>query len=387
MTTFKPRESIISLFDPLGGPDTPPRNTNSPDSLASDKENDGPGNPPGQLTVFFNRVYKGLPPSVAKLPKGKLIDFGDASFESCEDGDMLDKREEDAIEGVEVGRSPLSRRIPLADIELERIPPPQTPQTIPEHSAERSAEERKALQSMDAILSPFAPLTTAPCISPFADVINSINLSAMTIGEAPQPPSNAGDLDCPNITICPPDAEVEMALSSPRVQTIADLPADNVFLSPSAQTSTPAVASAFNASRRTHTLSHTSPSDPRRASVDLQSSFNLHMQSMDMSFDLLNDKISFLNSSSSSQTLADADMNDDTFDLAKEQLEMEAIAARYMKQPTINIEEDTLDIAKEQQRMEAGLKKYADISEESLTGVLREVPRVKELSTPIVIMK
>ena len=42
------------------------------------------------------------------------------------------------------------------------------------------------------------------------------------------------------------------------------------------------------------TLTQLSPDDPRRTSVDLYSSFHLQMQSAEMSFDLLNDKISFL---------------------------------------------------------------------------------------------
>ncbi|KAJ2969291.1 hypothetical protein NUW54_g12999 [Trametes sanguinea] len=46
--------------------------------------------------------------------------------------------------------------------------------------------------------------------------------------------------------------------------------------------------------RPPETLTQLSPDDPRRTSVDLYSSFHLQMQSVDMSFDLLNDKISFL---------------------------------------------------------------------------------------------
>ncbi|KIP06255.1 hypothetical protein PHLGIDRAFT_36029, partial [Phlebiopsis gigantea 11061_1 CR5-6] len=106
------------------------------------------------------------------------------------------------------------------------------------------------------------------------------------------------------------------------------------------------------------------------------------MQSSEMSFDLLNDKISFLNMSTPNRSLADADAENDTFDLAKEQLKMEEIASRYMQPSSINIEEDTFDFVKEQRRMEAGFQKYAPIREESLAEVALEMPRVKELTPP-----
>ncbi|KAH9949928.1 hypothetical protein B0H21DRAFT_671573, partial [Amylocystis lapponica] len=66
----KPRNSVLYLFDPLSAPITP-RRESSPDS-GSDKENDVP---PGEVTMFFNRMYKAPIHSMPKTPQGCLIDF------------------------------------------------------------------------------------------------------------------------------------------------------------------------------------------------------------------------------------------------------------------------------------------------------------------------
>ncbi len=87
MNTNRPRDSILSLFDPLATPATPERELSSPDS-ASDKENDGPG----QVTIFFNRIYTKQQSSHASSPStGKLIDFGDISVHDESDASLLDE--------------------------------------------------------------------------------------------------------------------------------------------------------------------------------------------------------------------------------------------------------------------------------------------------------
>lgn len=88
MNTNRPRDSILSLFDPLAAPTTPERDVSTPDS-ASDKENDGPG----QVTVFFNRIYTKpqTPTHVASPSTGQLIDFGDISIRDESDASLLDE--------------------------------------------------------------------------------------------------------------------------------------------------------------------------------------------------------------------------------------------------------------------------------------------------------
>ncbi|KZT67421.1 hypothetical protein DAEQUDRAFT_641750, partial [Daedalea quercina L-15889] len=71
----KPRNSILYLFDPLESLTTP-RRDRSPDSGSSDKENDVQ---PGEVTVFFNRIYTSQKNVAPKTPNGKLIDFGDTT--------------------------------------------------------------------------------------------------------------------------------------------------------------------------------------------------------------------------------------------------------------------------------------------------------------------
>jgi hypothetical protein len=374
MLAYNPEDdSVLSLFDPLAAPETPPRNI-SPDS-ASDKENDGPSHQPGAFTVFFSRTYKDpVAQNVVKTPKGKLIDFGETSRCSQEDDDAMDSAANDVChdEDTDVLISPSASRRPLADIELEKVSSPTSriPATIQEES-----------RAKDAVPTVFGAISSAPLGTPLADVINSINLSTMSMQDAPVSQSAAVEFSCPDITVCPPDGDLgahEPALS-PMLGVYTSTPLNAMHLAPTSQ---PFASSAQPPAgmRRTHTSTITSSSDPRRTSVDLQSSFSLQLQSADMSFDLLNDKISFLNSSNASSSFIHADMDDDTFDFAKEQLEMEEIASRYMQPPALNIEEDTLDIVKEQKRIEATLKKYEAIEEESLTGVVRVMPRVKELS-------
>lgn len=367
MQVHKPRDSLLLLFDPLNTPETPPRNTNSPDSVSSDKENDIPSQQPGELTAFFNRIYKDEHIRQIKSPKGKLIDFEETSFASFTDEN---KQDEDGVteECEDTPVSPSLRRIPLADLEVERIVPSTS--TVPEEP--QIAPPTLSWSESSVTLSPFVTTSTAPSGSTLADVINEINFSALSLADKQEMRDHPQELSCPNITVCPPD--VEPSPSIPRAQDISRSSPGVSYLSPITSTN------CSGATLRTREHSNTSSNDPRRTSVDLQSSFNLQMQSTEMSFDLLNDKISFLNSSSSSHSLADVDM-DDTFDLAKEQLRMEEIASQYMRTPAINIEEDTFDLVKEQRRMEAVLKKYVSINEESLTSVVRDIPRVKELSS------
>jgi hypothetical protein len=90
----RPRESLLTLFDPLfsGDPATPPpcRDVPSPD-LGSDKENAAPSASGASdnsitLTKFFNRIYTRPKAQLPRsLPKGQLIDVGDANVSDDDD--------------------------------------------------------------------------------------------------------------------------------------------------------------------------------------------------------------------------------------------------------------------------------------------------------------
>lgn len=377
MLTYNPEDdSLLAFFDPLAAPlsappETPPRN-NSPDS-ASDKENEGPQQQPGPFTVFFNRTYKDASAhNASRSPRGKLIDFGEASFCS-QANDETSSCTVDSLfsdDSIDASLSPFVPRRPLADIELEKIAPLTThlPATI--------------LEEPEGPAPPvFGAVSRVTSNAPFTDAIRSINFSALSITDATELQSTPVEFNRPGIAVYPPDAEpvVHDVALSPIVGAITSTPLNETHLSPTSQ---PFASSANlpTGTRRTHTSTSTSSNDPRRTSVDLPSSFSLHLQSSEMSFDLLNDRLSFLGSPNSSFALHDADIEDDTFDFAKEQLEMERIAACYMKSPSVNVEEDTLDLRKEQRRTEARLKTFEAIDEESFAGVVREIPRVKEFS-------
>src|SRR6267142_2085970 len=108
----RPRESLLTLFDPLfsGDPTTPPpcRDVPSPD-LGSDKENAAPASDsPITLTKFFNRIYT-RPKAQQQprpLPKGRLIDVGDAnaSYDNNSDNDVsgLDSDSDDVVRSEHV---------------------------------------------------------------------------------------------------------------------------------------------------------------------------------------------------------------------------------------------------------------------------------------------
>ncbi|RPD60156.1 hypothetical protein L226DRAFT_571144 [Lentinus tigrinus ALCF2SS1-7] len=283
----KPRNSVLYMFDPLHQAPSTPRRDSSDDLGPSDKEND---TPPGDLTIFFNRTYAAhkQPEANAFIPMGKLIDIGDTPapsriWDAAEhDGSDPDgEQSESDAESCGVVSPP---RVPLAELDVEHTPRPQLGGrafTAPVFvSPKLPSHDSEALQAM---------LVPAPSTSPLAEVINSINFSAMSISEGVTPtdghyptqePCEVADSrpssPFPEINVCAPQTPCVDKFDISANVEVMDIPvATSSHLRPSA------------------TLTQLSPDDPRRASVDLQSSFHLQMQSAEMSFDLLNDKVSF----------------------------------------------------------------------------------------------
>ncbi|OSD06641.1 hypothetical protein PYCCODRAFT_1383776 [Trametes coccinea BRFM310] len=284
----KPRNSVLYLFDPLHqSPSDEPRRDSSPELGASDKENDSSA---GDVTMFFNRPY-GAPLKASqdaqhpqpRTPKGKLIDIGDTPAQDKlwddteHDGSDADG-EQSECEADTMSEILAPLRSPLADLPVEETPRPR-PLRAPVFSAPTSAS-RRSEGRLEAMLA-------APQGSPLAEVINSINLSALTVSEdatptAEHPPTLEGEetrppSPFPEINICAPETPMRADFDIKQGEETNEVPvATGSTLRPPA------------------TLTQLSPDDPRRTSVDLYSSFHLQMQSVDMSFDLLNDKISFL---------------------------------------------------------------------------------------------
>ncbi|KAF8492567.1 hypothetical protein F5888DRAFT_1728674 [Russula emetica] len=271
----RPRESLLTLFDPLfsGGRATPPplpcRDVPSPD-LGSDKENAVPSHGASStvdnsitLTKFFNRVYT-LPKAQLprSLPKGRLIDVGDASAsdDSDSDSDSDDwRREQHGFVANHETTLPTTGRE-----EVARDSPPTTPLAMRKKSPSPSPLTRKGTPSSSLFGSPspfkLARPTPAPSSSPLASVINAIN-------------GTTSRLRSPSLS--PP--------STPSAPRIAVTPAEPSSPSPKGR------------QLRPDTMLYASPDvdlQQRRTSVDLQEAMSVHFDES-ASFDLLKDKIMF----------------------------------------------------------------------------------------------
>ncbi|KAH9990688.1 hypothetical protein BJV77DRAFT_1011536 [Russula vinacea] len=239
----RPRESLLTLFDPLFSGDpasTPPprREAPSPD-LGSDKENTAPSasasDSPITLTKFFNRIYtrrKVAAQLPRPLPRGRLVDLGDADA-SVDHGDDSDSDSDDGRR--EQHGSPLL--------------------TGKEEEEEGASLQRRPLA--DIALGDAGTYVPHPCASssPLASVINAIN-GTTSRSPSSSPPSTPS---APRIAITPAEptavAPGHYALTSPDVDVDADLL-------------------------------------DRRTSVDLQEALSVHFDEAS-SFDLLKDKILF----------------------------------------------------------------------------------------------
>ncbi|CCL98647.1 uncharacterized protein FIBRA_00649 [Fibroporia radiculosa] len=330
---YKPRNSVLYLFDPLRSPSTPRREP-SPDSGSSDKENDIP---PGEITVFFNRIYTTRNDVVKEASKGPLIDFGDTTVDESANVESNVSSEQESKRGELSGDDPdcgdinlnsdsSSRRVPLADIQLDD----------PFKMCESQVE---AVVLADQDSSPPHTVTAAPAGAPLAEVINSINLSSMTLSpsrifsaraavSAPIPEQDGSadpvtedtedtisiPLSFPHITVSSPSPSESDSLTESDLPPTSDSPSDRLFASSSA---------AVPPTLRPPSSNTISPNDPRRTSVDLHASFSMHMQSAEMSFDLLNDKISFLGHGADSFWMGGQADPDSDFDLDEEERQME----------------------------------------------------------------
>ena len=287
------------MFDPLmaDSPSTPKREESNASPDNSDKENDAPRDPLS-LSQYFNRTYHVKSLQTPGTPNGKLIDFGDTSMEEgdelvllgpsavakeapLDDGDappsthlLIDPHEENDTENITSFPSngpfvtPQNRRI-LGDIDVDALQPPKPP-------VKQGALKISFLTAASSESSPAEAPTTS---------VASSN---------PNPESASSG---PVITLYPPTFDsIPPTSSAPQISDKVDN-----YLSPQL----PHTAAGFTPRRS----SLSSEYAPNRVSMDLQSSFQLQLQNGDYSFNLINDKVPFLESS---QELSFPESDDDS---------------------------------------------------------------------------
>ncbi|TFY53076.1 hypothetical protein EVJ58_g9654 [Rhodofomes roseus] len=342
--TNRPRNSVLYMFDPLESMTTP-RRDGSPDSGSSDKENDIQ---PGEVTVFFNRIYTTQMNTAPKNPNGKLIDIGDTTTDDVFGEETVDCMTASPADTSSAARTPdghPTKRTPLGDIEIEAVPMSAGAAASPPDPTNPVFDEED-----DA--TPLRVVTAAPTGAPLADVINSINLSAMTISGSAPPSPLANRSPLPPLRedsdedgtdeegeLRPNCGEVEDTVSIPLMITVSSPTSTyeesnsltDWVLPPSSESPTDRLFASSTVAplpptRRPLVKNRIPNDDPRRASVDLQASFNMQMQSAEMSFDLLNDKISF---QAGDSMWAGGDDEEEPFDMAAEMMKMEAAANEY----------------------------------------------------------
>lgn len=275
------------MFDPLmaNSPSTPKREETDASPDNSDKENDAPRDPLS-LSQYFNRAYHVKGSQQPFAPIGKLIDFGDATID--EDDDLTPS-------GPSVAATELQLDNP--DVLLSTFPTDphdegDTKNTLfPSGRAFVTPQNRKILGEIDvdALQPPKPPTKPGALKISFLATPNG-GPSPEEISTANVPPSDSEQDDAilgPVITLYPPTFDsIPPVSSAPQISDKVD-----DYLSP--QHSHPRPVATF-ADRRSPLSSEP---NSHRVSMDLQSSFQLQLQNGEYTFNLINDKISFLESS------------------------------------------------------------------------------------------
>lgn len=386
----RPRDSLLSLFDPLSQSnpssdtsETPPHHDRdlvspSPSEGGSDKENSTPaevnahptmGVSPMTFNKFFSRPYtdhKPLPTQVP-LPLDRLIDFDvsvvvddggqgeiEASGDESEAEDVVrDESPEEEVEdenndtprlednsifsstSLRLDDSAPTPRRPLADISLAVAALSSSSPAVSSPSPTKNTVKDYFTSRSTPLLSP--KLTRAPESSRLFSVMDSINSADGSPSSSPSPSAS------PNPS--PPMSPIE---EHARDETISQTPKITVH-SPASLEDNSDTLSPLPTAPIPRLRSHISPTstseafDPRRVSVDLQSSFSSYIACPESSFDLLNDRISFINHDSFlgqlvSFTDGDAELAD--MDVAKEEEEMEELVAKLEGLPSFKNRRD-----------------------------------------------
>ncbi|KAG7098975.1 hypothetical protein E1B28_000862 [Marasmius oreades] len=306
----RPRFSVLEEFDPLVAEQTEPITPTALDLDREDelsdpeKENTVPANI--TMHTFFTKGYKKIYSTPVKLTK-RLIDVGDVTVASAgEEGDLNGEDQEDENdEGLYLPTTPKSTivkhisntpRTPLADI------PFQESTGVPLHR-ETSQTHCDCLPQLSKKTLSFQSL---PLHSTLSLVINTINSTGTAFGKSqsatsptalPKPEDNGHPLNpprTPRIQVHSPETDLAKPES---LLNHVSAPFDMTELDhndPDTSSDTSLLAPPVPRENRVQASSD----DLIRQSLDLHTSFQLQLQFPESSFDLLNDKISFLDGSS-----------------------------------------------------------------------------------------
>ena len=277
------------MFDPLMAkpPSTPQREESNASPDSSDKENDVPRDPLS-LTQYFNRTYHVMSLERPATPTGKLIDFGDISIDEDDELPSSGPSAAGTEAQLDDGDAPLSTQLleyPHGESDAENSP------SLPSNGPFMTPQNRRILGDIDvdALQPPKPPVKQGTLKISFQTAANSGSSSAeaaTTDVASPDPNPDNATLG-PVITLYPPTFDsIPPTSSAPQISDKVD-----DYLSP--QIPLPRAVTTFTPRRSPLSSDHTS----NRISMDLQSSFQLQLQNADYSFDLVNDKVSFLESS------------------------------------------------------------------------------------------
>lgn len=351
MTTTRPRHSVLNLFDPLASTSLPDRDAPSPDS---DKENSSP--PLGDCSMtaaFFGRSYKPSAPAPVP-PKRRLIDIGDITVDDASmhmmltDEEELEELNDDENETLTFFRPASTPARPVDKVAEPATPSASTPRTpLGELALERDLTPvartkmyRRAPLPSSSLVAPEIVVSPPRGDSSITSVINAVNSSGTSFADFGPTDSNEflipedsnggtndispDDTQMPHITVSSPESLADsvstLNLETPTGSLLTDTTRPFGI--------TPPLPPSNTTSSQPHRLRpnppKTSSHDPNRRSIDLYSSFQLQLQSEDASFDLLNDKISFLASGSGMDSFMNAMEGDDSFDMDIEEANMES---------------------------------------------------------------
>ncbi|KAF4623374.1 hypothetical protein D9613_002154 [Agrocybe pediades] len=316
MDPRRPRHSVLSLFDPLAG---------SPHS-SDDKENNV-----GESSFFYPPGFRNAAqPSSQPAFRRRLIDVGDITMDEPDMEELLAQEEE---LDLDIADDNDNDTLTFRDIALAATPkwsgrqftklttpksvmtpksvqtPPRTPladicfkdEVTP--MARKKSRGRPVLQ----VTSSAAQMQTATSIPstppPISIPHKVISKHSETLPVLPpSPPRISVSLDDEPTERTPEEAPRDalgssvctLNLPAPTGALIADT---SIPLSVSPSSPRSSFGSSLSPSDFQSRLRPNPPSqnDASRLSVDLQSSFQMHMSSSDTSFDLLNEKLSFFN--------------------------------------------------------------------------------------------